>query len=172
MLKKLFTKTNCRTLLEGTFIGLSVGLVGTLFSSSVTTVGCSPAYEQYFFLRRHEDLADSYSQFHDLLRLYDGDNFDTVSDEKIKQYLNVLAGIDELIDQEQRIPLHLIYTAMEICHGLEKLLNNVIHRNFSIPSLHMEVLESVERIHEIVKDILYNVYHETNIRIDEEGVLE
>lgn len=171
VLKFLFDKENCRKLLEGTVVGIGMGLLGHVLSVSMER-SSNVHVKDHFFLARHEDMADEYQKLYNLLHLHDGDNFDQDSDDQIRNWLNLLAGIDEMIEEDRPFPFHLTYTTNEIKTAVLSWLERLVQRDFEILGLHVEICEHASNLSDIVTDISNNVQHEINARVHESNVFD
>jgi hypothetical protein len=157
-------KGNLKQLAEGAGAGFIIGGFGFLFSQIFETpINTKQIFEHFEYIPYNADLAQDLIELKKLLDVNERPE-DTRYFLQICSIMNLLAGYDLAIDCGRALSCELNYTLQHLSMLANDILAKMLKQHFKIASIGTDVCVIVDRLQEIIKNILYNMHQELQVR--------
>ena len=151
---------------QGAGIGLVLGGLGCVIASLFEgSPEIYKTFKEYEFLRSSDDqLVQDLLELTTLLNI-NRKKENTLYLQRIYKLMNLVIGYNQLIDnKDNTIPLDSNYVIQSIAYHLEKCFALIMAQPFCIPTIGLEVCTVVEKLQEAIKDVMYNMNQEIQLR--------
>lgn len=157
---RIFTTSNLKVLGGVSGCGVLWGILAATFSEKPTETANFVLYE---YIPYNQDVMDTLSEIKRLL-LING-SIPSGDFEDLCVAINILIGYDILIDRGVHIPLDMNYTLLDINTRCDALLHRLLKTRFRLSHIGLRICELVELIEQTMKDIVFNMRQELQVRI-------
>lgn len=165
-MKRIFLE-NAKLLGNGACAGAVLGCLGYIVSESFeNSFETKTAFRNYEYLQHSEDLTRNLLDLRSLLEINDYPGYQK-SFHALCQLMNIVAGYELLIDSGNFLSCELNYTLRCIEAQVNRCLESILNQKFRLVSLSQDVCTIVEKIEEIMKNLLHNAHQELQVRLSQ-----
>jgi hypothetical protein len=163
----LLNSEHIRQLNNGLITGAFASFVGLcLFTTSESSNKFkSPIFKNFEYILIQSKLSLKLQDLEKFLQC-NGRLKDLQTFHEICSILNLFQGYDLAIDLNKQLDLDLNYTAAQLHATFVEVAKRILDQQFRLPALGCDIVDIIEELEEVVKNIVFNISQEIQIQIN------